>query len=207
MLYPLMQAYDSVQTKADVELGGTDQLFNLMMGRVLQKASGQPEQAILTSKILPGTNGVDKMSKSKNNYIGLTDSPEDMFGKTMSISDTIMWTWYELLVEATDAQMASLKAQHPRAAKVQLAYWIVSKFHGEEAAQLAMDAFEARFAQKDFSAVDSVSIPASAPMHIIDLLTKLGVVSSKSDARRKIEQAGVRVNHEHGRKLRAPTAV
>lgn len=194
LLYPIMQAYDSVQIQADVELGGTDQLFNLMMGRVIQKSHGQPEQAILTMPILPGLDGVVKMSKSKNNYIGLTESAAQMFGKTMSIPDAIMWDWWKLLAEPSEEDLGSLREMHPRDAKVALAKWVVARFHGEEAAEAEADAFNQRFTQKDLSNVAVLEWPVPAPSFLVDVLMSLKVANTKSDARRKIEQKGVRIN-------------
>lgn len=149
-LYPLLQGYDSVALKADLELGGTDQKFNLLVGRELQKEYGQEQQCILTMPLLVGTDGVEKMSKSKGNYIGISEAPESMFGKLMSISDTLMWRYYELLSFRSLADIAALKAEidggrNPRDAKVALAQEIVARFHSPQAAEAALAAFEARF--------------------------------------------------------------
>ena len=133
-MYPLMQGYDSVVVRSDVELGGTDQLFNNMVGRELQKDAKQESQVVLVLPILEGLDGVEKMSKSKGNYIGLNDAPKDMFGKTMSISDDLMWRWYTLLIGKKPAEIATLKAGHPMEAKKSLAHAIVAQYHGRAVA-------------------------------------------------------------------------
>ena len=198
-LYPLMQGYDSVALKSDLELGGTDQKFNLLVGRELQKEYGQEPQCILTMPLLEGTDGVDKMSKSKNNYIGISEAPDAMFGKIMSISDTLMWRYYELLSFRSLDEIASIQAEtqagrNPRDAKVMLAQEIVARFHSRQAAEEALASFEARF--RDGAMPDDmleVNV-AGAPVGILKLLREAGLVASGSEAQRNVEQGGVRID-------------
>jgi tyrosyl-tRNA synthetase len=198
-LYPLMQGYDSVALKADLELGGTDQKFNLLVGRELQKEYGQEPQCVLTMPLLEGTDGVDKMSKSKGNYIGISEKPSSMFGKLMSISDTLMWRYYELLSfrsldEIELLQMQVKEGRNPRDAKVMLAQEIVARFHTQKAAQDALADFEARF--RDGAIPDDmpeVSLGA-APLGILKVLREAGLVASGAEAQRNVEQGGVRVD-------------
>jgi tyrosyl-tRNA synthetase len=200
-LYPLMQGYDSVALNSDLELGGTDQKFNLLVGRELQKEYGQSPQCILTMPLLEGTDGVEKMSKSKGNYIGVSESPDSMFGKLMSISDVLMWRYYELLSFQSPEDIQALRSEteagrNPRDAKVLLAQEIVDRFHGAGCGQKALQTFEARFR-------DGV-IPEDMPEITIRLaeiglmkaLREAGLVSSGSDAQRNIEQGGVRIDGE-----------
>lgn len=198
-LYPLMQGYDSVALKADLELGGTDQKFNLLVGRELQKEYGQEPQCILTMPLLEGTDGVEKMSKSKGNYIGIGEAPDSMFGKLMSISDVLMWRYYELLSFRSVDEIKALKAEteagrNPRDAKVMLAIEIVDRFHGVGQGQTALQTFEARF--RDGAIPDDmpeVEI-AEVGIGILKVLREAGLVSSGSEAQRNIEQGGVRVD-------------
>jgi tyrosyl-tRNA synthetase len=198
-LYPLMQGYDSVALKSDLELGGTDQKFNLLVGRELQKEYGQEPQCILTMPLLVGTDGVEKMSKSKGNYIGISESPDSMFGKLMSISDTLMWRYFELLSFRSLEDIAALKAEieagrNPRDAKVLLAQEIITRFHSARAAEEALASFEARF--RDGAIPDDmpeVNV-AGAPVGILKLLREAGLVASGSEAQRNVEQGGVRVD-------------
>lgn len=198
-LYPLMQGYDSVALKADLELGGTDQKFNLLVGRELQKEYGQEPQCVLTMPLLEGTDGVDKMSKSKGNYIGISEKPASMFGKLMSISDTLMWRYYELLSfrsldDIESLQMQVKQGRNPRDAKVMLAQEIVARFHTQQAAQDALADFEARF--RDGAIPDDmpeVSLGA-APLGILKVLREAGLVASGAEAQRNVEQGGVRVD-------------
>lgn len=198
-LYPLMQGYDSVALKADLELGGTDQKFNLLVGRELQKEYGQEPQCVLTMPLLEGTDGVDKMSKSKGNYIGISENPASMFGKLMSISDTLMWRYYELLSfrsldEIELLQMQVKEGRNPRDAKVMLAQEIVARFHTQKAAQDALADFEARF--RDGAIPDDmpeVNLGA-APLGILKVLREAGLVASGAEAQRNVEQGGVRVD-------------
>ncbi len=198
-LYPLMQGYDSVALKADLELGGTDQKFNLLVGRELQKEYGQEPQCILTMPLLEGTDGVEKMSKSKGNYIGITEAPDSMFGKLMSISDTLMWRYFELLSFRSLDEIASFKQQveegaNPRDIKVALAQEIVARFHSKQAAEEALAQFNARF--RDGAIPDQMPEVqmAGAPMGILKVLREAGLASSGSEAQRNVEQGGVRVN-------------
>lgn len=198
-LYPLLQGYDSVALKADLELGGTDQKFNLLVGRELQKEYGQEQQCILTMPLLVGTDGVEKMSKSKGNYIGISETPESMFGKLMSISDTLMWRYYELLSFRSLADIAALKAEidggrNPRDAKVALAQEIVARFHSPQAAEAALAAFEARFRDGAIPEDMPEVTVGGAPQGILRILREAGLVASGSEAQRNVEQGGVRVN-------------
>ena len=198
-LYPLMQGYDSVALRADIELGGTDQKFNLLVGRELQREMGQEPQCILTMPLLEGLDGVEKMSKSKNNYVGISEPPGEMFGKIMSISDDLMWRYYELLSFRSLQDIASLKAEcaagrNPRDAKVMLGTEIVTRFHSASAAERALTDFEARFRGGAIpEEIDEVSL-AGAPLPIATLLKQAGLVASTSDAVRNIEQGGVRID-------------
>lgn len=198
-LYPLMQGYDSVALKSDLELGGTDQKFNLLVGRELQKEYGQEPQCILTMPLLVGTDGVEKMSKSKGNYIGISESPDSMFGKLMSISDTLMWRYFELLSFRSLEDIAALKQEidggrNPRDAKVMLAQEIIARFHSAKAADDALASFEARFRDGAIPEdIPEVNI-GGAPVGILKLLREAGLVASGSEAQRNVEQGGVRVN-------------
>ena len=197
-LYPLMQGYDSVALKADLELGGTDQKFNLLVGRELQKDYGQEQQCILTMPLLEGLDGVDKMSKSKNNTIGITEPANTMFAKLMSISDKMMWRYYELLSFSSIAALATLRAEidggrNPRDAKVALAREIVTRFHS---AQLAEDAL-ADFVNRSKGGVpdDVPEMAASgAPLGVAHLLKQVGLCASTSEAMRMVDQGGVRID-------------
>ena len=198
-LYPLMQGYDSVALKSDLELGGTDQKFNLLVGRELQKEYGQEPQCILTMPLLEGTDGVEKMSKSKNNYIGIGEAPESMFGKLMSISDTLMWRYFELLSFQSLEAIAALRTEiesgrNPRDAKVMLAQEVVTRFHSRQAAEAALAAFEARF--RDGAVPENIPEinVLGAPIGILKLLREAGLVASGAEAQRNVEQGGVRVD-------------
>ncbi|MFZ3286371.1 MAG: tyrosine--tRNA ligase [Telluria sp.] len=197
-LYPLMQGYDSVALKADLELGGTDQKFNLLVGRELQKDYGQEQQCILTMPLLEGLDGVEKMSKSKNNYIGITEPGNTMFGKLMSISDTMMWRYFELLSFRSIAELAKLKAdveagQNPRDAKVALAQEIVTRFHSAQAAADALADFVNRSKGGIPDQVPEVALPG-APLGIAHLLKQAGLCASTSEAMRMVDQGGVRLD-------------
>lgn len=198
-LYPLMQGYDSVALEADLELGGTDQKFNLLVGRELQKEYGQEPQCILTMPLLEGLDGVDKMSKSKNNYVGITESPQQMFGKIMSISDVQMWKWYDLLSFRSLADIEALKAQagqgrNPRDIKVELAREIVARFHSAADADRANAEFDARFRQGALPEDMPEVAVAGAPLGIAALLKAAGLAPSTTEAVRNIEQGGVKVD-------------
>ena len=190
-LYPLMQGYDSVEIRSDVELGGTDQTFNNLVGRDLQRDAGQGPQIVMILPILEGLDGVEKMSKSKGNYIGISDTPKDMFGKTMSIGDDLMWKWYALLFAKAPGEIASLKKGHPMEAKKALAHAIVVQYHGVAAADHAREDFEKQFSKKDLAEVaESLSVPAGE-IWIVELVEKTGKFKSRGDIRRVIQQGGV----------------
>ena len=198
-LYPLMQGYDSVALKSDIELGGTDQKFNLLVGRELQREYGQEPQCILTMPLLEGLDGVEKMSKSKANYIGIAEPAADMFGKLMSISDTLMWRYYELLSFESLEAIAQLKAdcaagRNPRDVKVQLGQEIVSRFHSRIAAKDALAQFEARSKQGVLpDSMPEVRID-EAPLGITQVLKRANLAPSSTEANRNIEQGGVRID-------------
>ena len=197
-LYPLMQGYDSVALKSDLELGGTDQKFNLLMGRTLQQEYGQEPQCILTMPLLEGLDGIEKMSKSKNNYIGIAEEPNSMFAKVLSISDTLMWRWYTLLSFQSEAAIAALKAEvaggrNPKDAKVALAKEITARFHSAAAADAAEQDFINRSKGGVPDEIDEVTL-TGAPMGIAALLKAAGLAPSGSEATRLIEGGGVRVD-------------
>jgi tyrosyl-tRNA synthetase len=202
-LYPLMQGYDSVAMKADVELGGTDQKFNLLVGRELQKHYGQPQQCILTMPLLEGLDGVNKMSKSLGNYVGIDEPPNEIFGKLMSISDDLMWRYIELLSFEPIDTLAKWKKEvadgrNPRDIKVAFAQEIVARFHDRAAAERALHDFDARHRDgampEDMPAVTVAS--GGKPIGIAQLLKQSGLTSSTSEALRMIEQGGIRIDGE-----------
>jgi tyrosyl-tRNA synthetase len=204
LLYPLTQAYDSVALRADVELGGTDQKFNLLLGRNLQREYEQEAQVCVIMPLLEGTDGVQKMSKSLGNYIGISEAPQEMFGKVMSISDELMWRYYELLTDLRPAEIAQLRAaaesgeRNPRDLKVELARRIIKDFHSEADARTAEDEFNRVFRRKE--APDEIETfeveTAGGPWALPRLLVTTGLAPSVAEARRLIEQGGVRVNGE-----------
>lgn len=194
LMYPLLQGFDSVKLNADVELGGEDQLFNLQMGRTLQTKYGQAPQAICTVPLLVGLDGERKMSKSYGNHIGITMSAEEMFGKTMSISDDLMWNWYSVLMGASFEELSLLKASHPMAAKKGLASAIVEIFHGSAVAQETRLAFERKFSDHNFEDAPEIQYTIPDDNRLTTLLVTLGAATSQSDARRKIEGKGVRID-------------
>jgi tyrosyl-tRNA synthetase len=202
-IYPLVQGYDSVALKADIELGGTDQKFNLLMGRELQKHFGQPAQCVLTMPLLEGLDGINKMSKSLGNYIGVTDTPQEMFGKLMSVSDDLMWRYLELLSFRSLAQIEHWREEvnggrNPRDIKVMLGQEIVARFHSLKAAEEALAEFEARF-QKGVLPDDMPDISVASTdgnIGIAQLLKQAGLVASTSEALRMIEQGGVKIDGE-----------
>jgi tyrosyl-tRNA synthetase len=198
LLYPLMQGYDSVALRSDLELGGTDQKFNLLVGRELQKDYGQESQCILTMPLLEGLDGVEKMSKSKNNYIGITEPANTMFAKVMSISDVMMWRYYELLSFVSLEQMAQFKhevegGRNPRDVKVLLAKEIVTRFHTHQAAEDALADFVNRSKGGIPDEIDSVTL-TGAPLGVGQLLKQANLCPSTSDALRMVEQGGVRLD-------------
>jgi len=198
-LYPLMQGYDSVCVEADVELGGTDQTFNNLIGRQLQENAGQPRQVVLIMPILVGLDGTEKMSKSKGNYIGVTDEPNDMFGKVMSIPDALMFNYFTLLTDLDVERIAELvdaKRTHPRQAKVLLAKTIVTTYHDEAAAAAAAEEFDRVFSRRDMPTdMPEVCVP-SATMNVIDLILTAGFAKSKGEARRLVQQSAVSLDGE-----------
>ncbi|WP_429885878.1 tyrosine--tRNA ligase [Geoalkalibacter halelectricus] len=204
-LYPLVQGWDSVALESDVELGGTDQKFNLLVGRELQRQVGQRPQCILTMPLLEGLDGVNKMSKSLGNYIGITEPPREIYGKVMSISDELMLRYYELL---SDADLATLErvrdgvagksgGRHPMESKKALAHELVARFHGTDAARRAAEEFVRQFKQKEVpDEMPSVRIASAEPVWICRLLSDAGLVSSNGEARRLVQQGAVRINGE-----------
>jgi tyrosyl-tRNA synthetase len=202
-LYPLVQGYDSVALASDVEMGGTDQKFNLLVGRQLQEASGQEPQVVLTMPLLEGLDGVNKMSKSLGNYIGVTEAADDMFGKLMSISDELMWRYFDLLSFRANAELVKLKAdvaqgRNPMDVKFELAHEITARFHGSEAAVRARENFAARSQKRETpEEVQKLTVTISGPsVGVASLLKQCGLVPSTSAAFRLIEQGGIRVNGE-----------
>lgn len=202
-LYPLCQGYDSVAMKADVELGGTDQRFNLLVGRELQKHYGQAPQCVLTMPLLEGLDGVNKMSKSLGNYIGIHESPTEIFGKVMSVSDDLMWRYYDLLSFLSAAEIATLRGsvaqgRNPRDVKVMLAQELVARFHGGKAAESALTDFEERF-QRNAIPADIPEVVVSVGLEGVGIATVLkqaGLTASTSEALRMIGQGGVRLDGE-----------
>jgi tyrosyl-tRNA synthetase len=203
LLYPLCQGYDSVHLKSDVELGGTDQKFNLLVGRELQKSYGQTEQQIvMTTPILEGIDGVNKMSKSLDNYIAVVDTPREMFGKTMRISDELMLRWYELLTDITPTELTQLKAdlaggkKHPRDTKINLAKILITRFHSAVAAQTAEEEFHRMFVEKGLpDEIPVVEVAAAAePLWICALMKSAGLAPSTSEARRLIQGRAVEID-------------
>jgi len=200
-LYPLAQAYDSVAMKADFELGGTDQLFNLLVGRHIMREYGLEPQVALTMPLLEGLNGTEKMSKSLGNAVGVTEPPDEMFGKLMSISDELTYRYYELLTDRTPAEIAGLRAGvddgalHPKRVKQDLAVQIVSDFHSRREAAAARDRFEAVFARGTVPD-EMPSFTASSPMRMLDLLTSSGLARSRGEGRRLLSQGAVSLDGE-----------
>jgi tyrosyl-tRNA synthetase len=203
-LYPLMQGHDSVCIQSDVELGGTDQTFNNLVGRQLQADAGQQPQIVMIMPILPGLDGVHKMSKSLGNYIGVSEPPNEVFGKAMSISDELMWPWYEMLLGKTQIEVAALKAGHPMEAKKALAAALVERLHNADAARAAREHFDKQFSKKK---LDEVAEPLALPagkIGLIELVEKTGAFKSRSDIRRVVQEGGVQLD---GQKLTDPKAV
>ncbi|MFT5807697.1 MAG: tyrosyl-tRNA synthetase [Moritella dasanensis] len=202
-MYPLLQGYDSVALKSDVELGGTDQKFNLLMGRELQKAEGQKPQTVIMMPLLVGLDGVKKMSKSSNNYIGVTDTPNDMFGKIMSITDDLMWNYFELLSFRPLAEIEQFKADiaadavNPRDIKISLAKEIIARFHDEAAAESAHNDFTQRFSKNAIpDEMPEFDFAVSDALAIANLLKEAGLVSGTSEAMRMIKQGAVKIDGE-----------
>ncbi len=208
-MYPLIQGYDSVALKADVELGGTDQKFNLLVGRDLQRDYGQEPQVVMTTPLLEGTDGIKKMSKSQGNYIALEDPPGEMFGKLMSVSDSLMLRYYELL---TTEHTTHVKQMHPMEAKLALAEQIVVRYHGPDAGRQAKAEFQQKFQQREFPdrpdsevvlTKSDVKEGATPSIGLVEVITRTGLVASKSEARRLIIQGGIEVDDQ---KLQDPHA-
>ena len=197
-MYPLIQGYDSVVLKADVELGGTDQLFNLLMGRELQKEFGQEPQVVITMPLLEGTDGVRKMSKSFDNYIGINEGATEIFGKVMSISDELMMRYYELLSGADAGRLEEIRtgAVHPKEAKEALAFELAGRFAGKEAAQKASEGFTALFSKRQApTEMEEAHLPrSSGRIRLANIMTSVSLAKSTSDAMRLIEQGGVKVD-------------
>jgi tyrosyl-tRNA synthetase len=207
LLYPLVQGYDSVALEADVELGGTDQTFNLLVGRVLQREYGQEPQVVLTMPILEGLDGVQKMSKSLGNHIGINEPPEEIYGKTMSVADELMWKYFELATEVPQIEIERLTAlvdsgeTHPKEAKQRLAREIVGLYHGEEAAIAAQEHFEKVIARKELpdempSLIVKKNDMKDGKVWVVKMLVQAGFAGSNGEARRLIEQGGIRINQE-----------
>ena len=201
-LYPLVQAYDSVMVRADVEIGGTDQLFNLLLGREIQKVHGQEPQIVLTMPLLEGLDGVNKMSKSLGNYIAVNDTPKDTFGKTMSVNDDLMWRYFSLVLCLPEEEIAALKAavasgaRHPRDVKDELGRRIVAKFHGEAAGAEASAEFARVFSQNQLPTdIPEVVVP-SAKIGILNLMVKAGLAPSTSEARRLVQAGAVKIGED-----------
>lgn len=201
-LYPLCQGYDSVHLKSDVELGGTDQKFNLIVGRELQKSYQQKDQqCVVTVPLLEGLDGFNKMSKSMDNYISIVDSPREMFGKTMRVSDELMLRWYQLLTDYGPSGVAQMKVKlqsgelHPRTAKVELAQFLIRRFHGAEAAKAAFEEFERIFVDKGLpDQVEEVTFPVGDPISLLELMTKTGLTTSNGEAKRLVQGKAVEIN-------------
>jgi len=214
LMYPIVQGYDSVALQADVELGGTDQKFNLLMGRGLQRDYGQPSQVVLMTPILEGTDGVQKMSKSYGNYIGINEPPQEIYGKVMSISDALMWRYYELLTDVSTSAIEQMKSnvssghQHPMELKKALARQIVQDFHSAEAAKMAEENWSRQFqkdqvpenletetvSRRDVQSSDGVQGGISGPVRLDKVLLTAGLVSSASEGQRKLKEGAVYIN-------------
>ncbi len=202
-LYPLVQGYDSVALNADVELGGTDQKFNLLMAREIQRAYGHEPEIIMTVPLLEGLDGVNKMSKSYNNYIGINEAPDDIYGKAMSVSDEMMWRYYELLTDLTIEEVKQLKSdvesgsRHPRDVKSELAKRLVADFHSQAAANHAESEFTRRFREHQAPTdIETRTLNQSESIKLVDLVVQTDLAASKAEARRLISQGGVKVNGE-----------
>ncbi len=195
-LYPLMQAYDSVNIKSDIELGGTDQRFNLLLGRDIQRHFGQEPQIVLTMPILEGLDGVRKMSKSFGNYIAVEDSPGDMYGKVMSISDDLMWKYYNLLTSVSDAEINKMKSGHPMEAKRRLASLIVEWLYDDQKSSEARSSFETKFSKREFpDDAREVSVNRNEISGLVDFVLRISKkFKSKSEIRRLIQQGGLTIN-------------
>jgi len=198
LLYPLVQGYDSVALNADVELGGTDQKFNLLVGRNLQREYAQEPQVVITTPLLEGLDGVQKMSKSLGNYIGIDEPPSEIFGKVMSVSDDLMWRYYELLTDSTPNEIEAMKTsdENPRNLKVNLAKLIIKDFHSNQAATEAEEEFNRRFVKKEIPDEIEETQIAAGNYKLVNLLVQTNLAASKGEARRLVEQGGVKIGGE-----------
>jgi len=205
LLYPLVQGYDSVALQADVEMGGTDQKFNLLVGRDLQREYGQESQIVLTMPLLEGTDGVQKMSKSLGNYIGINEAPNEQFGKIMSISDDLMWRYWELATDVSIADIAAMKNQHPKEVKENLAVTIITQYHGAAAADSARQHFRSVFGQKELpSDMETKEVDRSdTPVRLTKLLASLGLAPSVAEAQRLLESGAVHLNDQRVTNVKA----
>ncbi len=202
LLYPLVQAYDSVALECDVEMGGTDQLVNLLVGREIQRDSGQPPQIVATMPLLEGTDGVEKMSKSKGNFIGITEPPKVMFRKVMGVSDALMWKYWELLTDKSMTEIAAMKSEDPMQVKMRLARQIVADFHSAEAAEQAQADFdrEVRGGQEPAD-IEIVTLPDGIGNNLAKILVQLELADSRTDAERKIKAGAAEIDGEKYTKL------
>jgi tyrosyl-tRNA synthetase len=205
LLYPLVQGYDSVALEADVELGGTDQKLNLLVGRELQREYGQESQIVLTMPLLEGTDGVQKMSKSLGNYVGINESPNDQFGKIMSISDDLMWRYWELATDVSMTDIAAMKSRHPKEVKEDLAVTIITLYHDAAAAKAAREHFRSVFSQKELpSDIETKELARSAtPVRLTKLLASLGLAPSVTEAQRLIESGAVHLDDQRVTNVKA----
>ena len=205
LLYPLVQGYDSVALEADVELGGTDQRFNLLVGRDLQREYGQESQIVLTMPLLEGTDGVQKMSKSLSNYVGINEAPNDQFGKIMSISDDLMWRYWELATDVSMRDIEAMKSRHPKEVKEDLAVTVITQYHGAVAAAAAKEYFRSVFGQKEVPAdIETKEVTVSAtPMKLTKLLASLGLAPSVTEAQRLIESGAVHLDDQRVTNVKA----
>ena len=206
-LYPLVQAYDSVMVEADVELGGTDQLFNLLLGRELQKVFGQEPQVVMTLPLLEGLDGVNKMSKSLGNYIGVAEPAKEIFGKTMSIPDNLMWRYFELVLCESSESIAALKTRHPREVKDELGRRIVSRFQGDAAAEAASAEFARVFAKSELPEDVPEYVVEEESIGLLPLMVRCKLAASNGEARRLVEQGAVRIDDVKVTDIKNPVAV
>jgi tyrosyl-tRNA synthetase len=205
LLYPLVQGYDSVALEADVELGGTDQKFNLLVGRDLQREYGQESQIVMTMPLIEGIDGVQKMSKSLGNYVGINEAPNEQFGKIMSISDDLMWKYWELVTDVSVKDIAAMKTRHPKEVKEDLAATIITQYHGATAASAAREHFQSVFSQKELPAdIETKKLPVNAtPIKLTKLLASLGLAPSVTEAQRLIESGAVHLNDQRVTNVKA----
>ena len=205
LLYPLVQGYDSVALESDVELGGTDQRFNLLVGRDLQREYGQESQIVLTMPLLEGTDGVQKMSKSLANYVGINEAPNDQFGKIMSISDDLMWRYWELATDVSMRDIEAMKSSHPKEVKENLAVTIITQYHGAAAAAAAKENFRSVFSQKELpSDIETKELPVSpTPIKLTKLIASLGLAPSVTEAQRLIESGAVHIDDQRVTNVKA----